>query len=157
MLAVLNSPVCAWFYAQISPQIQNGYFRFIAQYCEKIPIPSASNNQKILVEAIVTAILTPTTLTPSPSPACGRGEWERLINGLVYELFFPDDLHQANIRLFDAAARAGLDRLATLDGSVLADAAGEIATVIFAPSHPIQEMLADLQRLEVVRVIEGRD
>ncbi len=46
MLAVLNSPVCAWFYAQISPQIQNRYFRFIAQYCEKIPIPSASNNQK---------------------------------------------------------------------------------------------------------------
>jgi hypothetical protein len=39
----------------------------------------------------------------------------------------------------------------------LADATHEIATVIFAPSHPIQGMLADLQKLEVVRVIEGRD
>ena len=157
LLAALNSSICSWFYAQISPQIQNGYFRFIAQYCEKIPIPSASDAQKILIQAIVTAILAPTTLTPDPSPACGRGEWERLINGLVYELFFPDDLHQINIRLFDTAAKAGLDRLAALDGSALADAASEIATAIFASSHPIQGMLADLQKLEVVRVIEGQD
>jgi len=39
----------------------------------------------------------------------------------------------------------------------LADAASEIATAIFASSHPIQGMLTDLQKLEVVRVIEGRD
>jgi len=72
-------------------------------------------------------------------------------------LFFPDDLHQVNIRIFDTAAKVRLDRLATLDGSALVDAASEIAAVIFAPSHPIQGMLADLQKLEVVRVIEGRD
>ncbi len=157
VLAVLNSATWFWYFSQFSSQIQNGYFRFKTQYCEQIPIPSASNNQKILIESIVTAILAPITLTPDPSPACGRGEWERLINGLVYELFFADDLHQANIRLFDAAAKAGLDRLTTLDDSALVDAAHEIATTIFAPSHPIQEMLADLQRLEVVRVIEGRN
>jgi len=30
VLASVNSSVAAWFYAQISPQIQNGYYRFIA-------------------------------------------------------------------------------------------------------------------------------
>ncbi len=157
LLALLNSSVSWWLTRQTFSGKQGGFYEFKPMYVSRIPIPSASNYQKTLIEAIVTAILAPNTLTPSPSPACGRGEWERLINGLVYELFFPDDLHQVNIHLFDAAAKAGIDRLTTLDGSVLADAAGEIATTIFAPSHPIQEMLADLQRLEVVRVIEGRD
>ena len=105
----------------------------------------------------ISALLTTLTLTPNPSPACGRGEWERLINGLVYELFFPEDLHPANIHLFDAIAKAGIDRLADLDGTMLADAARELADTIFAPIHPIQGMLADLQKLEVVQIIEGRD
>lgn len=51
----------------------------------------------------------------------------------------------------------GLDRLAALDGTMLADAANELANLIFAPHHPIQGMLSDLQKLEVVRMIEGRD
>jgi len=157
LLALLNSSVSWWLTKQTFSGKQGGFYEFKPMYVSRIPIPSASNHQKPLIEAIVTAILAPTTLTPEPSPACGRGEWERLINGLVYELFFPDDLHQANIHLFDTAARAGLDRLATLDGSALADAASEIATAIFASSHPIQGMLTDLQKLEVVRVIEGRD
>ncbi|MDQ5908191.1 MAG: hypothetical protein QG599_282 [Pseudomonadota bacterium] len=155
LLAILNSSVCAWFYAQISPQIQNGYYRFIAQYCGQIPIPDASPNQKRFLEFAVSAILN--ALTPNPSPACERGEWERLINGLVYELFFPEDLHQANIHFFDTVAKAGIDRLADLDGTALADAARELADTIFAPSHPIQGMFSDLQRLDVVRIIEGRD
>ena len=154
LLAILNSSVCAWFYAQISPQIQNGYYRFIAQYCEKIPILDATPDQKCFLELSVSALLI--TLTPDPSPVCGRGEWERFINGLVYEFFFPDDLHQANIHLFDAVAKAGIDRLADLDGRILADAARELADTIFAPTHPIQGMLSDLQRLEVVRIIEGQ-
>ncbi len=157
LAGLLNSIAIEWFYEQLANRIQGGYLRSFSDYMRQVRIPSTSNHQKTLIESIVTAILAPITLTPDPSPASGRGEWERLINGLVYELFFPDDLHQVNIRLFDAAAKAGLDRLTTLDGSALADAASELATVIFAPSHPIQEMLADLQRLEVVRVIEGRD
>ena len=157
LLALLNSSVSWWLTKQTFSGKQGGFYEFKPMYVSRIPIPSASNHQKPLIEAIVTAILAPTTLTPDPSPACRRGVWERLINGFVYELFFPDDLHQINIRLFDTAARAGLDRLAALDGSALADAAIENATAIFASSHPIQGMLADLQKLEVVRVIEGRD
>ena len=155
LVAVLNSSTWFWYFSQFSSQIQNGYYRFKAQYCEKIPIPNATPDQKCLLELAVSAILT--ALTPNPSPACGRGEWERLINGLVYELFFPEDLHQANIHLFDAVAKAGIDRLIALDGTALTDAARELADTIFAPNHPIQRMLSDLQKLEVVRIIEGWD
>ncbi len=75
-----------------------------------------------------------------------RPEFERLLNGLVYELFFPEDLHAKSIRLFDACAAAGIR-----DGMD----AQAIATAIFHPRHPIYGMLFELQTLDVVRIIEG--
>ena len=75
-----------------------------------------------------------------------RPEYERLLNGLVYELFFPEDLHAKNIYLFDACAAAGIR-----DGM---DAQAK-AIEIFHPHHPIYGQLFDLQTLEVVRLIEG--
>ena len=75
-----------------------------------------------------------------------RPESERLLNGLVYELFLPEDLHAQNIRLFDACPAAGI-----LDGL---DAQAK-ATAIFHPRHPIYGQLFELQTLVVVRLIEG--
>ena len=83
--------------------------------------------------------------------------FEQLINGLVFELFFPNDLHRANIRLFDACEKAGVGKLATLKDKALITAANELAERIFATSHPIYGMLFDLQGLDVVRIIEGRE
>ncbi len=136
VLATLNSAVCAWFYSQISPQIQNGYYRFIAQYVNQIPIPPTIDNQRDAVSALC-GVLNAGIKAP---------EYERLLNGLVYELFFPEDLHAKNIRLFDACAAAGIK------GGMDAQA---VAADIFHPRHPIYGQLFELQTLEVVRLIEG--
>ena len=40
---------------------------------------------------------------------------------------------------------------------MLAKAAEELADTIFANDHPIYAMLFDLQALEVVRIIEGKE
>ena len=73
-------------------------------------------------------------------------EYERLLNGLVYELFFPEDLHAKSIRLFDACAAAGIQQ--GMDAQT-------VAQTIFNPSHTIYAQLFELQTLEVVRVIEA--
>ena len=99
-----------------------------------------------LVEGVVAAVLN--------TRANG---FEQLINGLVYELFFPDDLHTAGIRLFDACERELISRLAALDGPALQTEAEALAERIFSNSHPIYAMLFDLQALDVVRIIEARD
>jgi hypothetical protein len=80
-----------------------------------------------------------------------------MINGLVFELFFPDELLRANILLFDACEKAGVSKLADLRDKALTTAANELAERIFAISHPIYAMLFDLQALEVVRIIEGKE
>ena len=145
LLAILNSAVCAWFYAQISPQIQNDYQRFISQYCEQIPVPPLDERRSDLLRGAVTAVATTTS------------HFEPLINGLVYELFFPAELLAAGILLFDTCAACGLDAFARLQGGPLAEAAGAWAERHLAPGAPLAEMLEKLKDVEVVRIIEGRD
>ncbi len=134
-LAVLNSSTWFWCFSQLSSQIQNGYFRFKAQYCEQVPIPAASKQQKDICTALV-----------NYAAIVDDSRFERLINGLVYELFFPEDLHAKNIRLFAACEQAGIS--AGMDAQA-------IAAAIFHPSHPIYGMLFELQTVEVVRLIEA--
>jgi adenine-specific DNA-methyltransferase len=145
-LAVLNSSTWFWCFSHLSSQIQNGYYRFKAQYCEQIPIPEATAQQKAICNVLVNCV-----------PISDDLRFEQLINGLVFELFFPDDLHRANIRLFDACEKAGVGKLADLNDKALATAASDLAECIFATSHPIYAMLFDLQSLEVVRIIEGKE
>ena len=82
---------------------------------------------------------------------------EQLLNGLVYELFFPEDLHARNLRLFDACDRAGLGRFATNDGDALKDEADVWASEYLIPGGDIRVMLSDLQSLDVVRIIESTE
>jgi len=125
---------------------QNGYYEVQPEGLEAFPVPSATAQQKTLLEVLVNGVL----VTRDP-------RFEQLINGLVFELFFPEDLHRANIRLFDACEKAGIAKLATLKGKALTDAANDLAARIFANDHPIYAMLFDLQGLDVVRIVEGRE
>jgi len=148
LLAVLNSSVTGWFYAQISPQIMNGYFRFISQYVSLIRIPEVSTSQQQFLEVVVKIIRS--------SPKGLAAYWEQFSNGLVYELFFPDDLHPAGITLFDAAGKAGMLEAAAFTGAALTEKAKALAAVIFKNDHPIYRMLFDLQVLPAVQIIEGK-
>jgi len=81
---------------------------------------------------------------------------EQLLNGLVYELYFPTDLHARGLTLFAAAEEAGLDRLSKLTGPALTVASNAFVTEKLAPGTRLRTMLSDLQTLDVVRIIEGK-
>jgi len=146
LLAILNSSVSWWITQQTFSGKQGGFYEFKPMYVSQLPIPSAAQGLKNVLSAVVDAVL-----------ATREARFEQLINGLVFELFFPDDLHRANIRLFDACEKAGVGKLAGLKDKASTTAARELAERIFATSHPIYAMLFDLQALDVVRIIEGRE
>lgn len=146
VLAVLNSSVSWWITQQTFSGKQGGFYEFKPMYVSQLPIPSAASSLKSVLNAVVNAVL-----------VTGDVQYEQLINGLVFELFFPDHLHRANICLFDACEKAGVGKLANVKGQALATAVSELAERIFATSHPIYAMLFDLQALEVVRIIEGKE
>ena len=135
--ACVNSRIAAWLAVQTFATKQGGFFDFEPRYSSQIPIPTASNEQIAVIERIVEAITVGTR----------RPDYERLLNGLVYELFFPEDLHAQGIRLFDACAAAGIR--AGMKAST-------VAAAIFQPGHAIGAQLARLQTLEVVRLIENQ-
>lgn len=146
LLALLNSSVSAYYARSRFVGKQNGYYEVQPEVLEAFPVPSATSQQKAVLNVTANSVLA--TCDP---------RFEQLINGLVFELFFPDDLHRANIRLFDACEKAGVGKLASLNDKALATAATELVERIFATSHPIYAMLFDLQALDVVRIIEGRE
>lgn len=146
VLAVLNSSVSWWITQQTFSGKQGGFYEFKPMYVSQLPIPLASQNLKNVLSAVVDGVL-----------AIRDARFEQLINGLVFELFFPDDLHRAKIHLFDACQNVGIGKLAGLKDKALSSAASELADRIFATSHPIYAMLFDLQALEVVRIIEGKE
>jgi hypothetical protein len=80
LLAIFNSPLGWFLITQHCTRIQRGY-QLIADYFGKIPIPDANPAQRTAIEALVRRLL----------DAKGQGpqvaEWERELNGLVYELY----------------------------------------------------------------------
>ena len=146
LLALLNSSVSAYYARGLFVGKQNGYYEVQPDALEAFPIPSATVQHKTVLGVAANGVL-----------ATSDPQYEQLINGLVFELFFPDELHAANIRLFDACEKAGVGKLANLKDKALVTAATELAGRIFATDHPIYAMLFDLQALEVVRIIEGKE
>ena len=81
--------------------------------------------------------------------------WEQVLNGLLYELYFPDDLHPRGLHLFDLFTVSDLPQL---------DAIAERERLIrlrtefertYATDHPLRGALSTLHSLEIVRTIEG--
>lgn len=136
LTSLLNASAIEWFYEQVAARIQGGYLRAFSDRMQSVPIPKTDLSQRGMLEALTTAV----------EASISRPEYERLVNGLVYELFFPEDLHTKNIRLFDACTAAGIR-----DGMD----AQAVATEIFHPRHTIYGQLFELQTVEVVRLIEG--
>lgn len=153
LVGVLNSPVTWYFLRNTCTDLQNGFIQAQNENIGQIPIPFAAEDQKQLFERLVDILLV--LHAPKMSKAENRGlmiaYFEQWLNGLVYELFFPGELHNRHLNLFDETARLlskfGKREEAT-PVSLFADA--------YALNQPLRAMLADLQTIEQIRVIEDR-
>jgi hypothetical protein len=112
--------------------------------------------------------------------------WERVLNGLVYDLYFPEALDAAGLRLFDLVAQAKLPDLEGVGGAASpssreegaaspshqgqagpATAKGRAALdtlrqkfeelhPALRDAHPVRIALDKLQTIDTIRVIEGK-
>ena len=146
LCAVLNSSVADFLYRSSFSSKQNGFYEIQPGPLGDFPVVIADqrNHHSVTVCSQVLQRLG------------GNPALEQLLNGMVYELYFPDDLHERGLHLFDAARDAGLEHLSGLEGEKLARAAAEFTRQHLAPSRPLRVMLSDLQSLDVVRIIEGQ-
>jgi adenine-specific DNA-methyltransferase len=139
---LLNSTVAEYYFRRTFAGKQGGFYEVQPEGLADFAIPVSGAD----------SILNLLDFSSSPPPPA----LEQLLNGLIYELYFADDLHARGLHLFTAARAAGLDRLATLEGEALTTAAAAFTRDHLAPGQPLRVVLSDLQTLDVVRIIEGK-
>jgi hypothetical protein len=155
LTALLNSRVIEWFYSQISNKVRGGYLRAFSDYMRLIPIPKIAQAHRDIIESLVDYLL----WLHCPQPMAGTpqmsGYFEQLLNGLIYESLFPEELHAQKLFLFHYSEEAKLPILT--DGPEVKRLAvlRETFERIYDLNHPIRGCLFSLGSFETVRVIEG--
>lgn len=165
LISILNSPVSTFFIRQISTTFRGGYMALNRQYIERLPIPVATCNQVSVVERIASWILwlyqhgndklaTGTNAALDPLIAAYFEQW---LNGLVYELYFPEQLHAAQIRLFDLTEKLKLPELTDIPERGRMEFILREFRRLYDENGTLRSALFTLGNLPEVRIIEGTE
>ncbi|MCZ7640403.1 MAG: hypothetical protein M5U12_32725 [Verrucomicrobia bacterium] len=163
ILGLLNSRAYEGYARRAFVEKQGGWYEVQPDGLESFPIPPATSAHQFTVEQLVRALIwlygqgAAAVRPTSPRDPLMREHFEQLLNGLVYELFFPAELHARALKFFDLLAQAGPPRIDSLPASCRMDALREFFEQTYEIRHPLRAALFDLGSLEVVRIIEGKE
>lgn len=159
---LLNSTSVEWFYSHVSNRVRGGYFRAFSDYMKTIPIPPATSAQQVAIERLVDSLLfLNRRFADTPDDHVPRDRlmiafWEMVLNGLVYELYFPLEVHGAGLQLFALFAQVQLPDERSMSESDRLSILRELFEAHYDGSHPLRIALEKLQSLDMVRIIEGK-
>ena len=161
-LAVLNSRVCQWMFEAENPQMVGKTFAEIkVVYVERLPLPYIDRTHQEVIRPIVQIVLWINSAFSDDSTQATRDPlmlayWERILNGLVYELYFPDEVHGAGLHLFDLTAAAKIPDVAKIPEPERLPRLRALFETLHDGSHPLRIALDKLQTLDTIRIIEGK-
>ena len=154
LVGILNSSVSWYFLRKTCTDLQNGFIQAHNENIAAIPIPAATATEKQACETLSSALIA--LHRPEAAALANRSLMvaylEQWLNGLVYELFFPDELHARNLHLFATTAEIPLPVPGTPDYLERLQACFQRT---YDVNHPLRAMLFSLRSLETVRIIEG--
>jgi adenine-specific DNA-methyltransferase len=165
ILGVLNSRPVDFFHHRIATQMRGGWFSYEARFIRHLPIPAASPEQQVPIEQLVGYLLwmyressfLGSGLERPQEPAVASF-YEQVINALVYELFFSEDIRAAGLDFFGLVNNANLPTLDSLPTSNESRLQGlfDLFKKLQMPGHPLRVALDKLQTLDLVRIIEDK-
>ncbi|MEO8951439.1 MAG: hypothetical protein ABI362_05420 [Chthoniobacterales bacterium] len=82
--------------------------------------------------------------------------FEQILNGLVYELYFPDEVHGAGLPLFDLVEAANPPALDAIPEPQRLPRLRQLFETLHDGTHPLKIALQKLQTLDTIRIIEGK-
>ena len=107
-MALLNSRLFWWYLVNTGTVLANGFFRFKPDYVNPFPVPQtiskkAEQSITILVDYILTIKSLPNDFVVDEYVDKDTiiRQFERVIDALIYELYFPNEFMQANISFAD--------------------------------------------------------
>ncbi|MDX6765597.1 MAG: TaqI-like C-terminal specificity domain-containing protein [Candidatus Methylacidiphilales bacterium] len=162
LLAIINSPCVRFFWTNRFRDDRKTFPKIKGEYLKLIPIASATDREADVVIVLVDVLtLLNGHFAANPSAQTTRDPlmlayWERVLNGLVYELYFPEELHAASLRLFDLVAQADLPDVTQIPEQDRLPKLRQKFEELHDGAHPIRIALDKLQTLDTVRIIEGK-
>jgi adenine-specific DNA-methyltransferase len=166
VLGVLMSKVLDWLYRMEFPNWgdpwEGGRIQFRGDRMANVPIPTGTREQEITVTSLVGVLtLLNRHFATHPDDQNTRDPLmlaylEQILNGLVYDLYFPDELHGAGLQLFDLVAQIQLPDINTIPEPDRLPRLRLLFESLYDGTHPLRIALAKLQTLDTVRIIEGK-
>ena len=161
LLALLNSAVVNFVFLNIAAPFRGGFYSANRQFIEPLPIAVSTPEQEAALVHLVDYLLLlnrQQAVVENPPEnrraVLRRNYFEQLLNSLVYELFFPEELHEQKLFLFRYVEEAKLPTLAEIPEAKRFPVLQETFERIYDLNHPIRSCLFSLRSLEVVRIIE---
>ena len=162
LCGLLNSRTVEWFYSQVSNQLTIDPLRARSGHIQQIPIPDLTSAQKALIANLVDYLIylqqQPTINSKDLAHARDRimlGYFERIIDGLVYEVYLPEDLHKGDKHFFQPLLEEQLPSYEEIQAdkmTVLRD----IFELLYERTHLVRRNLYYLDSVKAVRIIEGK-
>jgi hypothetical protein len=169
LLALLNSRVLRWYFPQISAPFQGGFRSANKQFLSLVPFcpldltqPAGQSRHGAvvrLVEWLLWLHRQPSVRESSsahPRDPLIAAYFEQWVNALVYELYFPEELHAATLHFFDLSATHALSPPPKEASPAVLAGLREHFEQLYATDHPLRAALFGLGSLEFVRIIEGK-
>ncbi len=163
VLALANSGVLDFYWRQISTPLRGGFYRYFTQFIEQLPIPESTLLQRGITESLVDYILwlhqqpsVKDAERKNPQDPLMPSYFEQLVNALVYELFFPQELHDAGLHFFDLIQAEALPQLDKLAESERLPRLRKVFQTTYATDHKLRQALYRLASLDLIRTIEGK-
>ena len=149
ILAVLNSPVSDYYIRKLGVTRNGGYFEYKPMFVEQFPVPKLSSDQQQPFINLVDYIL----FGKEHKLKLQTAYFEQLIDGLVFELYFADEIAAANKPLFKhlGELKPMTDTLTTEEKCTLIQSEFDR---LYHPSHPVRNHLETLDSVEEVRIIK---
>ena len=162
LCGLLNSRAVEWFYSQTSKQLTGDYLQARSRYIQEIPIPDLTSGQKAVIGKIVDYLIylqgQPTTSGKDLAHARDfimLGYFERIIDGLVYESYLGEELHQGEKQFFKPLLDERLPHLEEIQGDKMS-VLREIFERLYERTHPVRKNLFFLDSVKSIRIIEGK-
>ena len=162
LCGLLNSRTVEWFYSQVSNQLTIDYLRARSGYIQQIPIPDLTSTQKALIAKLVDYLIylqqQPTINSKDLAHARDHimlGYFERIIDGLVYEVYLPEDLHKGDKHFFQPLLEEQLPSYEEIQADKMTTLR-EIFELLYERTHLVRRNLYYLDSVKAVRIIEGK-
>jgi hypothetical protein len=163
VLGLANSSVLDFYWRQVSTPLQGGFFRYFTQFIEQLPIPESTIPQRKAVESLVDCVIwlhrqssVKETEGKNPEDPLMPSYFKQWVNALVYELFFPHELHAAGLHFFDLVEAEVLPHFDKLAGPDRLPRLRKLFQTAYASDHKLRQALYRLGSLDLVRIIEGK-